>query len=105
MASEQRELRILIVEDSPTQARELRLVLEDEGFCVEHAADGEQGLAAIDRAEFDLVLSDVVMPGISGYELCRRIKSGPHGRVPVVLLTMLSEPQDVIKGLECGADN
>jgi signal transduction histidine kinase/FixJ family two-component response regulator len=97
---------ILVVEDSPTQAVELQLLLEGAGFQVEIARDGNAGLERCQRAGIDVVLSDVVMPGMNGYELCKRIKSNPDTvQVPVMLLTSLSDPMDIIRGLECGADN
>jgi signal transduction histidine kinase/ActR/RegA family two-component response regulator len=99
-------VRVLVVEDSPTQAQELSLLLESEGFSVDIAKNGEAGLERATEEPYDLILSDVVMPGIDGYELCRRIKAGSATRtMPVVLLTSLAEPMDVIRGLECGADN
>ena len=65
-----------------------------------------RGLTAFVAARFDLVMSDVVMPELSGYELCRRIKALPEGGgVPVILLTSLGKPEDMIRGLECGADS
>ena len=98
--------RVLVVEDSLTQARKLELVLESVGFEVVVARDGRQGLETFKNATFHLVLSDVMMPGMSGYDLCHAIKSMPSGRnVPVMLLTSLSKPNDIIRGLECGADN
>jgi signal transduction histidine kinase len=98
--------KILIVEDSPTQAQSLALLLESEGFAVEVARDGNAGVAACKRAHVDVVLSDVVMPGIDGYELCRQIKThGDTAGVPVILLTSLADPMDIVRGLECGADN
>jgi len=98
--------RILIVEDSRTQAERLKAVLEGAGYAVGVAADGEAGLAALTAQPPDAVISDIVMPGsVDGYELCRRIKAGPHRDVPVVLLTSLSDPADIIRALECGADN
>jgi PAS domain S-box-containing protein len=97
--------RILVVEDSQTQAEELRGVLTAAGFDVTLAADAEQALQRLRAADFDLVLSDVLMPGLSGYDLCRRLKQGPQRRdVPVVLLTALTDPLNIIQGLECGAD-
>ena len=99
-------VRVLVVEDSPTQAQELAWLLESEGFSVDVAKDGEAGLERCRARRFELVLSDVVMPGIDGYELCRRLKADVRTqRIPVVLLTSLTEPMDVIRGLECGADN
>jgi signal transduction histidine kinase len=98
--------RVLLVEDSPTQAEELKLILESEGFEIETAPDGEAGLRKLEDARFDLVVSDILMPGMSGYELCRAVKSSPEMRdLPVILLTTLSNPMDVIQGLESGADN
>lgn len=98
--------RVLIVEDSATQAEELRLILESEGYDVETAPDGAAGLARLQDGTFDLVISDIVMPNLSGYELCRQIKDDPQLKeLPVILLTTLSDPMDIIQGLESGADN
>ena len=97
---------ILIVEDSPTQTERLRDILAQAGYVVTAASDGEAGLAEFEANEFAVVISDIVMPGgIDGYELCRRIKAGDKRDTPVVLLTTLSDPLDIIRGLECGADN
>src|ERR1022692_5168719 len=101
-----RRSRILVVEDSPTQALELRFLLVGAGFDVEVASDGQKGLDFFTASNFDLVISDILMPGLSGYELCRRIKEHPKGKhVPVILLTKLKEPGDIIQGLACGADD
>jgi signal transduction histidine kinase/DNA-binding response OmpR family regulator len=98
--------KLLIVEDSATQAVELSLLLESQGFDVTVAHDGVSGLERCRKFVFDAVLSDVVMPGLDGYELCRQIKSNPDtASLPVILLTSLSDPMDIIRGLECGADN
>ena len=98
--------RILVAEDSPTQAARLIYALEERGFEVSSAVDGESALDLFASDNFDVVISDVMMPGMSGYDLCRAIKSNrAKPPVPVVLLTGLSEPMDVINGLECGADN
>jgi len=97
---------LLIVEDSATQAMELTLLLEAQGFQVNVAKDGLSGLERSKRFNYDAVLSDVVMPGIDGYELCRRLKADAQtAHVPVILLTSLTDPLDIIRGLECGADN
>src|SRR5690349_11297325 len=98
--------QILIVEDSPTQAERLRIILETEGFGVEAATTAEAALALAERTRYDLVISDVVMPGQSGYELCRKIKQLPAShRTPVILLTTLDNPMAIIEGLDSGADN
>lgn len=95
---------VLIVEDSRTQAERLRAGLTDAGFAVVSATDGEQALERLGNHEVDLVLSDIVMPRMDGYELCRRIKDA-HPELPVVLLTSLTDPLDVVQGLSAGADN
>lgn len=98
--------RVLAVEDSPTQAEELRFILTSEGFEVAVARDAEQGLQQLAGQRFDLVVSDIVMPGMSGYDLCKRIKADRRTRdIPVILLTTLSDPLDIVQGLESGADN
>ena len=97
---------ILIVEDSATQAEMLAATLEEEGHLVTKAVDGEKALAACAERGFDAVISDIVMPRMSGYELCRRLKGDETtAHIPVMLLSTLNEPMDIIRGLECGADN
>lgn len=96
---------ILIAEDSVTQAQRLRHILEQKGYEVVSAANGRLGLEAAQRRKPMLLISDVVMPEMDGYELCRAVKSDPQLRdVPVILVTTLSDPEDVIRGLECRAD-
>ena len=95
---------VLIVEDSRTQAERLRAGLTEAGFHVVSAADGEAALQRLAETDVHLVLSDIVMPGIDGYELCRRIKQR-RPDLPVVLLTSLTDPLDVVQGLSAGADN
>jgi CheY-like chemotaxis protein/nitrogen-specific signal transduction histidine kinase len=97
--------RILVIEDSPTQARQLAFILEDAGFAVETAPDAEVGFEYLGRDRFDLVLSDLLLPGDSGLDLCRRIKADPaHRHLPVVVLTAQADPVNVLRGLEAGAD-
>ncbi len=97
--------RILVVEDSRTQAEHLRLTLESDGHEVEVAPDGERALFLLRARDFDLVVTDILMPGISGYELCRQIKDDPARRhVPVVLLTTLNDPANIVQGIASGAD-
>ena len=98
--------RILVAEDSPTQAEQLRILLEAEGFEVEVVPDGETGYDRFAASDFDLILTGVLLSDLSGYDLCRKIKAHPvKGRTPVVLLTTLHDPLDILRGLECGADN
>ena len=104
MKSEAR-ISVLIVEDSATQAQKLRASLQARGFSVTAASDGLQGIAAARECQPDIVISDIVMPGLDGHGMCKHIKGDERLKdIPVILLTSLSDPQDVIKGLECGAD-
>ncbi|MEO5509851.1 MAG: hybrid sensor histidine kinase/response regulator [Longimicrobiales bacterium] len=99
--------RILVVEDSATQRQALESLLESLDYDVTCAVDGEDALETVKRAEFDLVVSDVVMPGMSGFDLCMHIKRDPDltSRPPVLLLTSMADPRDIVRGLEAGADN
>ncbi|UUZ67231.1 response regulator [Polaromonas sp. P2-4] len=98
--------KILIVEDSPTQAQRLRHILEDQDYEVRIASDGRIALEIAPQFQPAVIISDIVMPEVDGYELTRRIKADPDLRgIPVILVTNMSDPQDVIRGLECGADN
>ena len=98
-------LRVLAVEDSPTQAAALLAALEAGGYHVTEARSGEDALRVLAAEPVDMVVSDIVMPGtVDGYELCRQLKQERPG-VPVILLTSLSDPMDIIRGLEAGADN
>ncbi len=98
--------RILVVEDSRTQAEALSVLLEQNGYQPQVAPDGETALELVRKGGFDLVISDVTMPGISGYEVCRQIKAVLRRRdLPVLLLTALSDPMDIVQGLEAGADS
>jgi len=97
---------VLIAEDSATQAVLLQTILEDEGFRVRRARDGHEAAKAFDQQQSDIVLSDIMMPGMDGFELCRHVKRSANGRrVPVILLTAMHDPMDIARGLESGADN
>lgn len=99
-------VKILIAEDSPTQAQQLRHILMRQGYEVAVAANGRIALEMVPRFQPTLIISDVVMPEMDGYELSRAIKADSHFHdIPVILVTTMSDPQDVIRGLECGADN
>ena len=97
---------ILIAEDSRTQAEQLNFLLEQHGYQVTVAANGKQALLAAQAQKPTLIISDVMMPEMDGYELCKAIKSDEKLKdIPVILVTTLSDAQDVMRGLECGADN
>jgi PleD family two-component response regulator len=99
-------IEILIVEDSPTQAEQLKHILEEAGYLVSAASNGKEALSAISKHKPTLVISDVIMPEMDGYQLCERIKTSENFKnIPVILVTSLSDPEDIIKGLECKADN
>ncbi len=98
--------RILVVEDSPTQRQELQMVLEDEGFTVAVAENGRLGLDLAKSQPFDLVITDVVMPEMDGFQLCHSLRRDARlADIPVVLLTSLSDAADVVRALEVGANN
>jgi signal transduction histidine kinase len=99
-------VEILIAEDSATQREQLKHLLEEQGHAVATAANGREALEAARRRKPTLIITDVVMPELDGYGLCKALKSDETLKdVPVILLTTLSDARDVISGLECGADN
>jgi DNA-binding response OmpR family regulator/two-component sensor histidine kinase len=97
---------ILVVEDSRTQAEYLCHLLEMENYTALVAANGREALEILSKQLPALVLTDIVMPEMDGYDLCRKIKADPKtAGIPVILVTQLFDPADVLKGLESGADN
>ncbi len=99
-------VQILIVEDSLTQAVRLQYLLEEDGFQVLLARNGLEALELLNTNRPALIISDVVMPEMDGYQLCRSLKANPRLRdIPVILLTSLADPHEVIKAMENGADN
>ena len=101
-----REATVLIAEDSPTQAAQITFLLTEHGYNVVRARNGREALDLLRQNLPDILISDVVMPEMNGYDLCRAVKSDPvTARLPVILVTGLSSPQDVFKGLNAGADN
>ncbi|MFA9391090.1 MAG: ATP-binding protein [Prolixibacteraceae bacterium] len=100
------KVEILIVEDSLTQAEELKYILQENDFLVVHAICGEDALEKLNDFTPDIIISDIVMPGIDGYQFSKMVNANKHLKhIPIILLTSLSNPQDVMKGLECGADS
>jgi two-component system cell cycle response regulator len=98
--------RVLVVDDVPANVRLLEARLSAEYFDVVTAMSGREALAICDRAECDLVLLDVMMPDMDGFEACRRLKSNPATHhIPVVMVTALDQPSDKVRGLEAGADD
>lgn len=99
-------VEILIVEDSPTQAAQLQYILEQNNYTVSLAQNGIEALQILADHKPAVVISDIVMPEMDGYELSRRIRANPHSAdIPILLLTALTDPRDVIRALESRADN
>ena len=97
---------VLVVDDEPAQREVLAYNLESEGFRVIKAADGNEALLLIEEEQPDLILLDWMLPGTSGIEICRQIKSRPAFRMtPVIMLSARSEEVDKVRGLETGADD
>ncbi len=95
--------RILIVEDEPSLSEPLAFLLSREGYETEIAADGLAAVAEFDRAGADLILLDLMLPGLSGTEVCREIRS--RSTVPIIMLTAKDSEVDIVVGLELGADD
>ncbi len=96
-------LTILLVEDDPNIAEPLIFGLQQEGFRVLHATDGLQGLKIARAERIDLVLLDVILPGMDGFTLCRMLRR--ESAVPIIMLTARSQEMDRVMGLELGADD
>ncbi len=97
---------ILLVEDSPTQALEIQSHLQDYGFTVLVAEDGVSGLRCVDEHGPDLVVLDVNLPKMDGFQVCRRLKRDPQtAGIPVIMLTVADSSESTITGLEAGADD
>lgn len=106
LLSVRRPPRILVVDDQPTIAGLMSQLLTMSGYDVVTASDAQQAEAEVRRQAPDLILSDVRMPGKSGYDLCRELKSDPSTRlIPFVLITGLSDSSDKVRGIEAGADD
>src|SRR5262245_26419254 len=98
--------RILVVDDLPQNVKLLADLLGAKGFTVITASSGPEGLSKVEQESPDLVLLDVMMPGMSGYEVCKKIRENPNtGILPVVMVTSLDPTQERIRGLEAGADD
>lgn len=96
--------RILLVEDDPDIADMLRINLMDEGWEVEHAPDGETALDRLGSNEYDMLLLDVMLPGVDGLEVCRRVRARPR-YTPIIIVSARGAESQRILGLELGADD
>ena len=95
--------RVLVVDDDPALAEMLGIVLRSEGFLPSFVADGERALGAFRDTRPDIVLLDLMLPGMSGIDICRAIRA--ESGIPIVMLTAKSDTVDVVLGLESGADD
>ncbi len=106
MEPEARPLRVLIAEDDPKGAELLEAYLADSDYDLRTAADGEQTLQQVAAWKPDLILLDVMMPRISGFEVCKRLRADPATRdIGVIMVTALDEPSDVERALEAGTND
>ena len=98
--------RVLIVDDIPTNVRLLEARLSAEYFDVVTASSGAEALAICQAGEIDIILLDVMMPEMDGFEVCQRLKADRRTHhVPVLMITALDQPSDRVRGLEVGADD
>lgn len=96
--------RILLIEDEPMNIQALSAILKEQGYHISVATNGQQALDLLERVRPDLILLDIMMPGIDGYETCRRIKASTHWReIPLIFLTAKTETADIVRGFEVGA--
>ena len=97
---------VLVVDDIPANRKLLTDVLSNAGYVVIAASSGEEALEKVASAKPDLVLLDILMPGLNGYEVCQRLRADPTtGVLPVVMVTALDPTEERIKGLDAGADD
>ena len=98
--------RILIIEDESDIRELISFNLEMSGYEVAAAGDGEQGIEKASEGDFDLIVLDIMLPGIDGFQVCRLLRKAPETRdIPVLMLTARAEDDDVVFGLDAGADD
>lgn len=98
--------RVLIAEDNPQGVELLEAYLSDSGYEIQTACDGEETLRSVQKAPPDLILLDIMMPKISGFEVCKRLRADPATReIAVVMITALDQPSDVERAVEAGTDD
>ena len=96
--------RILVVEDTPANIQTLSAILKEEGYQISIATNGRQALEALERVRPDLILLDIMMPEMDGFETCRRIKASEAWReIPIIFLTAKTDTADIVRGFELGA--
>ncbi|MDL5049394.1 response regulator transcription factor [Oscillatoria amoena NRMC-F 0135] len=98
-------MRILLIEDEPAVASFIRKGLEENNIMVTQAFDGQTGINLALREDFDLIVLDVVMPGMNGMEVCRQLREQQGMKMPILMLTALGTTEDIVEGLTIGADD
>jgi two-component system copper resistance phosphate regulon response regulator CusR len=98
-------MRVLLIEDEPSVASFIRKGLEENGMVVAQAFDGATGLNLAMREEFDVIILDIVMPGMNGLDVCRQLRERQGMRTPILMLTALGTTEDIVDGLTIGADD
>jgi DNA-binding response OmpR family regulator len=100
------QAKILVVDDTDTNIKLLRALLKGAGYEVVTATCGQEGLTAASAEQPDLILLDIMMPDLTGYEVCQRLRATPETRhTPIVFLTALHEMEDHVKGMDVGGDD
>lgn len=95
---------IMVVDDSKTSLCYLETILKKNSYSVKTVMSGEEALEKLTDINPDLILLDIIMPGMDGYEVCRRVKnSKEHSHIPIIFLTSRSKPEDIVKGFKTGA--
>lgn len=97
-------MRLLVVEDEHRIARAIKEGLEQEHYAVDVEFDGESGYGAAASEDYDLIILDVMMPGMNGYEVCKKLRAKDN-HTPIIMLTAKDQAADVVKGLDTGADD
>ncbi|HPP76941.1 response regulator, partial [Methanospirillum sp.] len=104
--TEKNPCRILVVEDSKTQADIIRHYLTQEGYEVVWVDSPALAFEFLASSSFDIILTDIIMPGMDGYTFCHLLRKDPkYSAIPIIFVTQLSEPADILRGLCCGANN
>lgn len=98
-------MKILLIEDEPSVSSFIKRGLEENGYTVEQAFDGDMGLSLARQGSFELMIIDLILPHRNGLEVCRILREEGHKDIPILMLTALSTTADVVAGLEAGADD
>lgn len=97
-------MRVLLVEDEPRLSRIIKKGLEEDGFAVDSAFDGEEGLFLAETETYDVIVLDIMLPKLDGLEICRKLRS-KHIKTPILILTAKTSVEDKVAGLDSGADD